>query len=199
MPATPADLFAFLDRLGIAHATVTHPALFTVEESRTLRGTIPGGHTKNLFLKDKKGALYLVTALEDAVIELKSLHRLLQASGRFSFGSADLMRATLGVEPGAVTPFAAMNDIDRRVRVVLDAAMMRQETLNYHPLVNTMTTSIARADLVRFLEATGHRPRIVAVAGSGEDATASPQRTRAAGAEGRADGGSEILDCKRPR
>src|SRR5258707_12181680 len=95
IPATPSDLFAFLDRLGIAHVTVTHPALFTVEQSQQLRGTIPGGHTKNLFLKDKKGALLLVTALEDAVIELKSLHRRLAASGRFSFGPADLMRATL--------------------------------------------------------------------------------------------------------
>src|SRR5262245_8728560 len=109
MPATPSDLFALLDRLGIAHATVTHPALFTVEQSQQLRGTIPGGHTKNLFLKDKKGTLFLVTALEDAVIELKSLHRRLAASGRFSFGPADLLRATLGIEPGAVTPFAAMN------------------------------------------------------------------------------------------
>ena len=107
MPATPDDLFAFLDRLGIAHATVTHPPLFTVEESRALRGKIPGGHTKNLFLRDKKGALFLVSALEDAAIELKSLHRTLGASGRFSFGSADLMRETLGIEPGAVTPFAA--------------------------------------------------------------------------------------------
>jgi Ala-tRNA(Pro) deacylase len=169
MPATPSDLFTFLDRLGIAHRTVTHPALFTVEESRTLRGTIPGGHTKNLFFKDKKGTLFLVTALEDAVIELKSLHRLLGAGGRFSFGSADLMRETLGVEPGAVTPFAAMNDTERRVRVVLDAAMMQHETLNCHPLVNTMTTSIARSDLVRFLEATGHPPQIVAVTISGED------------------------------
>jgi Ala-tRNA(Pro) deacylase len=164
MPAIPADLFALLDRLGIAHKTVTHPALFTVGESRTLRGTIPGGHTKNLFLKDKKGALFLAVALEDAVIELKSLHRLLEASGRFSFGSAELLRATLGIEPGAVTPFAAMNDSERRVTVVLDAAMMQHETLNYHPLVNTMTTSIARADMVRFLEATGHPPRIVALA-----------------------------------
>src|SRR5213075_2516771 len=110
MAATPAELFAFLDRLGIAHVTVTHPALFTVEQSQQLRGTIPGGHTKNLFLKDKKGALFLVTALE-----LKSLHRRLAASGRFSFGPADLMRATLGIEPGAVTPFAAMNDADQRV------------------------------------------------------------------------------------
>ncbi len=161
---SPSDLFAFLDRLGIAHATVTHPALFTVEQSQALRGTIPGGHTKNLFLKDKKGALFLVTALEDALIELKSLHRVLAASGRFSFGSAELMRATLGIEPGAVTPFAAMNDADRRVTVVLDAALMRHETINCHPLVNTMTTSIARADLLRFLEATGHAPRIAPAA-----------------------------------
>jgi Ala-tRNA(Pro) deacylase len=154
MPATPSDLFAFLDRLGIAHVTVTHPALFTVEQSRELRGTIPGAHTKNLFLKDKKGTLFLVTALEDAVIELKSLHRRLAASGRFSFGPADLLRATLGIEPGAVTPFAAMNDGERRVSVVLDAALMR----------HTMTTSIAGADLIRFLEVTGHPPQIVPVA-----------------------------------
>src|ERR1700746_958499 len=117
MPATAADLFAFLDKLGIAHATVTHPALFTVEQSRELRGTIPGVHTKNLFLKDKKGVFVLVRALEGGVIELKSLPRRLAASGRFSFGPADLMRATLGIEPGAVTPFAAMNDSERRVSV----------------------------------------------------------------------------------
>jgi len=164
MPATPADLFALLDRLGIAHRTVTHPPLFTVGESQALRGTIAGGHTKNLFLKDKKGALFLVTALEDAAIELKSLHRRLGAGGRFSFGSADLLRATLGIEPGAVTPFAAMNDTDRRVTVVLDAALMRHATINCHPLVNTMTTSIAAAALVKFLAATGHPPRIEPVA-----------------------------------
>jgi Ala-tRNA(Pro) deacylase len=167
MPATPSDLFAFLDKLGIAHQTVTHAPLFTVEQSQALRGTIPGGHTKNLFLKDKKGALFLVTAQEDAVIELKSLHRLIGASGRFSFGSADLMRATLGIEPGAVTPFAAMNDSERRVTVVLDAALMRHGTINAHPLVNTMTTSVASADLLRFLGATGHPARIAPVAEPG--------------------------------
>ena len=161
MPASPDDLFAFLDRLGIAHRTVSHPPLFTVEESQALRGTIPGGHTKNLFLRDKKGALFLVVALEDAVIELRSLHRRVGASGRFSFGSADLLREALGIEPGAVTPFAAINDPAGRVTVVLDAAMMDHETLNYHPLRNTMTTSIGRDGLLRFLEATGHRPRIV--------------------------------------
>src|SRR5262245_1347938 len=159
-PATPADLFARLDRLGISHATVSHPPLFTVEQSRELRGKIPGGHTKNLFLKDKKDALYLVVALEDAVIELKSLHRRLGAHGRFSFGSAELMREALGVEPGSVTPFAAINDTAARVTVVLDAAMMTHPILNYHPLVNTMTTAIARDDLVKFLAATGHDARI---------------------------------------
>ena len=170
MYATPDELFAALDRLSIAHPTVSHPPLFTVEQSRSLRGAIPGGHTKNLFLRDKKGALFLVTALEDAAIDLKSLHRRLGATGRFSFGSAELMRETLGVEPGAVTPFAAINDKAGRIRVVLDAELMTFATINAHPLVNTMTTSIARTDLLKFLEATGHQPRIIAVAGPLPDA-----------------------------
>jgi len=160
MPASPDDLFAYLDSLGIAHKTVTHPAVFTVEEARSLRGAVPGGHTKNLFLRDKKGTAYLVVASEDTAIELRSLHRQLGASGRFSFGSAELMRELLGVEPGAVTPFAVINDAARRVTVVLDAAMMAHETLNFHPLVNTATTTISRQGLLKFLEATGHSPRI---------------------------------------
>jgi Ala-tRNA(Pro) deacylase len=168
MPLTPEELFAELDRLGIRHTTVTHPPLFTVEQSQALRGSIPGGHTKNLFLKDKKGALYLVTALEDSAIELKSLHRRLGASGRFSFGPAGLMRETLGVEPGAVTPFGAINDRGGRVTVVLDAALITHDTINAHPLVNTMTTSLSRDDLVRFLQETGHPPRIEPVAGPAE-------------------------------
>jgi Ala-tRNA(Pro) deacylase len=172
MPATPDDLFAFLDRLGIAHATVEHPPLFTVEESQALRGKIAGGHSKNLFLRDKKGALFLVTTLEDAAIELKSLHRLLGGSGRFSFGSADLMRETLGIEPGSVTPFAVLNDTAARVTVVIDEAMMRHAQLNFHPLRNTMTTTIARDDLVRFLTATGHPPRIEPVSRANTEAAA---------------------------
>jgi len=165
MSASPDDLFAFLDQLGIRHATVNHPPLFTVEQSQFLRGQIAGGHTKNLFLKDKRGALFLVTTLEEAEVDLKSLHRRLGASGRFSFGSAEQMRATLGVDPGSVTPFGVLNDTDARVTVVLDAAMLAHETLNFHPLVNTMTTSISRDDLVRFLAATGHPARIEPVAG----------------------------------
>jgi len=160
MPKTPDQLFAALDALGIKYSTVKHAPLFTVEQSRNLRGQIPGGHTKNLFLRDKKHAIYLVVTLEDAEIDLKGLHRQLGATGRFSFGSADLLRELLGVEPGAVTPFGAINDIEGRVTVVLDADMMEHETLNYHPLVNIMTTSIQRDDLVKFLESTGHMPRI---------------------------------------
>jgi Ala-tRNA(Pro) deacylase len=160
MPITPDQLFAALDALGIAHSTVKHPPLFNVAQSQALRGQIAGGHTKNLFLRDKKNALFLVVAEEDAAIELKSLHRRLGASGRFSFGSADLLYEVLGVEPGSVTPFAAINDRDGRVAVVLDAALMEHATLNFHPLVNTMTTSIGREDLLKFLRSTGHEPRI---------------------------------------
>ena len=165
MSKTPDQLFVALDALGIKYSTVKHPPLFTVEQSRSLRGQIPGGHTKNLFLRDKKYAIYLVVTLEDAEIDLKGLHRQLGATGRFSFGSADLMREVLGVEPGSVTPFGAINDTEGRVTVVLDAAMMEHETLNFHPLVNTMTTSIKCDDLVKFLESTGHMPRIERLSG----------------------------------
>ena len=163
MPASPEDLFAYLDGLGIQHSTVSHPPLFTVEQSQALRGKIPGGHTKNLFLKDKKDALFLVVALEDARIDLKGLHRLLGATGRFSFGSADLLQEVWGVAPGAVTPFGALNDTAARVTVVLDSDLMSHELVNAHPLVNTQTTTLASADLIKFLEATGHSPRITAV------------------------------------
>lgn len=165
MPATPDQLFAFLDSLGIPHPTVTHPPLFTVEQSQSLRGQISGGHTKNLFLRDKKQAIYLVTALENAEIDLKGLHRVLGASGRFSFGSSDLLLELLGVTPGSVTPFGVLNDTAARVTVVLDAPLMEHAVINAHPLTNTMTTSVARDDLVKFLEATGHPPRIERVSG----------------------------------
>jgi len=164
MPTTPADLFAFLDSLGIAHQTIVHPPLFTVEQSQALRGTIPGGHTKNLFLKDKKDAVFLVVAPEDGVVDLKSLHQKLGA-GRFSFGSADLMLELLGVTPGAVTAFGVINDRSARVNVVLDASLMQNAVINCHPLVNTMTTSIGRDDLLKFFTATGHTPRIEPIAG----------------------------------
>jgi Ala-tRNA(Pro) deacylase len=162
-PATPEDLFAFLDRLGIETATISHPPLFTVEQSSELRGEIPGAHSKNLFLIDRKDRLFLVVAEEGAMIDLKQLHNRLGASGRFSFGKPELLRATLGVEPGSVTPFAAINDTEKRVTIVLDEPLMARDTLNFHPLVNTSTTRIGAADLMRFLEATGHPARILTV------------------------------------
>ena len=165
MPATPDDLFALLDRLGISHSTVIHPPLFTVEQSRELRGQISGAHTKNLFLIDRKDRLFLVVAEERAEIDLKHLHRRIGASGRLSFGRPDLLRATLGVEPGSVTAFAAMNDLEGRVSILIDAALAAQTELNCHPLVNTGTTRIATADLLRFLNETGHEPRIVSISG----------------------------------
>src|ERR1043166_2844942 len=137
MSATPDDLFAFLNRLGIAHNTVTHAPLFTVEQSQALRGAIPGGHTKNLFLKDKKDAVFLVVAPEEGNVDLKTLHHKLGA-GRFSFGSADLLLELLGVSPGAVTAFGVINATTRRVIIMLDAGLMQNAIINCHPLVNTM-------------------------------------------------------------
>lgn len=162
MPATPETLFAALDALGIAHPTVSHAALFTVEQSRALRGSIPGAHTKNLFLRDRRETMFLVTTLEDAAIDLKTLPGRI-GSGRLSFGSADRLRAHLGIEPGSVSPLAAINDEACRVNVILDAALMEHEVINVHPLTNTMTTALRREDLVRFLGSRGHPPRILAV------------------------------------
>ena len=172
MATTPDQLFAYLDTLGIGYTNVKHAPLFTVEQSRALRGQIPGGHTKNLFLRDKKNNVFLVTAEEDAEINLKGLHRQLGASGRFSFGSAELMMELLGVLPGSVTPFGVINDREGRVTVVLDAALMEHGVINAHPLVNTMTTGLKRDDLVKFLEATGHRPRIERISGVSAEADA---------------------------
>ena len=172
MPASPQELFAFLDRLGIRHTTVSHPPLFTVADSQSLRGQIPGGHTKNLFLKDKGGALFLIAADEGARIELKSVHHRIGGK-RVSFGSAELLMLHLGVLPGSVTPFAAINDTAGAVSVVLDAAMMGHEVLNFHPLINTMTTTIAARDLVTFIKATGHEPRILPVS---DEAPHRPRR-----------------------
>jgi Ala-tRNA(Pro) deacylase len=163
LPATRQDLFARLAELGIETVTVEHEAVFTVEQSSKLERELPGGHTKNLFLKDKKGRLFLVVALGSASIDLKSLPKTL-GSDRLSFGRPELLFEVLGVPPGSVTPFALINDRDRRVTVILDADMMRHERLNCHPLENTATTNIAREDLVRFIRACGHEPRIMAVA-----------------------------------
>jgi len=161
------DLFAFLDDLGIAVTTKYHPPVFTVEESKALRDEIPGGHTKNLFLKDKKGRHFLLTVGEDAVINLKTIHTAIGASGRVSFGKPDQMMEYLGVIPGAVTAFGIVNDTDNAVTLIFDEALMAHDVINAHPLTNDATTSIARDDLKRFVEATGHTVQILKLASEG--------------------------------
>jgi len=163
MPASPEDLLAYLDALSIETSTVEHPPLLTVEDSQALRGDIPGGHTKNLFVKDKKSRLFLLVLGEETVVDLKRVREKIGAQGRVSFGSAELLEEAWGVAPRAVTPFGAINDEAGRVKVVLDEAMMRHERLNFHPLVNTRTTGLASLDLVKFLRATGHKPLIAAL------------------------------------
>ena len=154
----PQQLFARLDQLGIAHRTVEHAPVFTVEQAKQHRGELPGHHIKNLFLRNKKEAMWLVVALEDRAIDLKRLGDVL-GTGRLSFGSADRLKRTLGVEPGSVTPFAVVNDTDHRVTLVLDRGVAEGGPLNAHPLTNTLTTAISFADLGRFFEATGHTPQ----------------------------------------
>lgn len=158
-----AILFEKLDELSIDVTTHEHPPLHTVEESQALRGIIPGAHTKNLFLRDRKGQLFLVTALEDAEIDLKTIHHVIGASGRVSFGKPETMEACLGVRPGAVTPFGVLNDTEGQVKVVLDEDLMHHEVINAHPLHNAATTSIGKNDLLRFLEAVGHPPAVLKV------------------------------------
>jgi Ala-tRNA(Pro) deacylase len=165
MPATQEELFAFLERLAIETKTVTHEALFTVEQSRGLYERLSGAHTKNLFLIDKKGRLFLAVAEHHADIDLKHLHRRIGASGRLSFGKPERLRENLGVEPGSVTAFAAINDTRGHVEVLIDAPLAAFEHINCHPLVNTGTTQIAWPDLLRFLRATGHEPRILPLSG----------------------------------
>jgi Ala-tRNA(Pro) deacylase len=163
MAATRDALFERLNSLGIMTKTKDHAPVYTVEEARALRGDIPGGHCKNLFLKDDKGNIWMIVCLEEAQIDLKSAPAKI-GSRRLSFGKAELLMEVLGVEPGSVTPFGLINDTEQRVNVVLEAAMMAHDLLNFHPLQNTATTTISPADLVTFIRSCGHEPRIVAVA-----------------------------------
>jgi Ala-tRNA(Pro) deacylase len=167
LPKSRADLFAILDGLGIATTTREHPPLFTVEQSQALRGEIAGGHTKNLFLKDKRDVLFLVVAAEDAALDLKGLHRQI-ACQRLSFGRPELLADVLGVVPGSVTPFGVINDSEGRLSVILEENLLKYDRLNFHPLENTATTTIGREDFLRFLDAVGHSPRVLRLARSGE-------------------------------
>ncbi|MFU0506133.1 prolyl-tRNA synthetase associated domain-containing protein [Pseudaminobacter sp. NGMCC 1.201702] len=163
MPKTAAELFAFLESLGISVETKSHPPLFTVADSQALRGVIAGGHTKNLFLKDKKDNFFLVTVHEEAAVDLKQIHHLIGAASRVSFGKPEALMELLGVAPGSVTVFGLINDMGRRVKIVLDSALMQNPVINAHPLTNEATTSISNADLLTFIKATGHDPVILKV------------------------------------
>ena len=165
LPSAEARETALYERfrsLGIGWKTFEHAPVFTVEEAAALYDSQPGGHTKNLFLKDKKDGLWLVVACDALRIDLNALSKQL-GSPRFSFGSAELLIATLGIEPGSVTPFSVMNDTDGKVRLVLDEAMLALAPLNFHPLRNDRTTAIAPQDLLKFVRACGHEPMIVAL------------------------------------
>jgi len=174
-PATRTELLAMLASLGIGYREHRHEAVFTVEEAKDLRGALPGAHCKSLFVRDKKGASFLVVCLEDRRLDMKALAGLLGAK-RLSFASPDRLRARLGVEPGSVTPFAALNDQPprrhdnappfERVTIVLDSEMMQADLVNYHPLTNTATIALGPADLLRFLDATGHHPLITDLGGA---------------------------------
>ncbi|TWD53346.1 Ala-tRNA(Pro) hydrolase [Agrobacterium vitis] len=160
-PKTPEDLYQYLDSLGIAHTTKSHPPVFTVAESTSLRDEIPGGHTKNLFVKDKKDQFFLLTVEEHASVDLKTVHTIIGAASKVSFGKPEKLMEYLGVVPGSVTAFGAINDVGHNVTFVLDETLMEEDIINCHPLSNDATTSIGRNDLLRFLEATGHKPLVV--------------------------------------
>ncbi|AMJ61996.1 prolyl-tRNA synthetase associated domain-containing protein [Bosea sp. PAMC 26642] len=160
-PFTPDQLCRHIEEMGLNIRRIEHEAVFTVAESQDLRATMPGLHSRNLFLKDKKGRLFLVSARQTAAIDLKRLHEVVGASGRLSFGSAELLLEKLGVTPGSVTAFAVINDPAGEVTLVLDSGLMTGETLHFHPLINTATLAIGRDDMLAFLRSTGHEPLVV--------------------------------------
>jgi Ala-tRNA(Pro) deacylase len=148
-------LFAMLDRLGIKTTTASHAKVFTVSESSKIKADLPGGHTKNLFMKDKSGRLVLISALAETQLPLNQVHKAL-GTQRLSFTDAPLLWEALGVTPGSVTAFALINDREGRVQLVVDEALLAHDPVNFHPLRNDMTTAISQADFLVFVEATGH-------------------------------------------
>jgi Ala-tRNA(Pro) deacylase len=163
-----AALYRRLAALSIAWTTHAHVPVFTVEDARAARvGHLPGTHTKNLFLESKKGGLFLIVAREDLRLDLSALARALGVS-RFSFGNAEALTAVLGIAPGAVSPFALMNDTELRVRAVVDEGMLVRDPLNFHPLRNDRTTAIAASDLLRFMRDTGHEPLVMRLPGKSD-------------------------------
>ena len=160
MKKTKEDLFERLNHLGIKTQTVEHPPTFTVEDAKAHRGELSGAHSKNLFLKDKKGQLWLIVCLEDRNLNMKALKDNI-GSAHLSFGKPALLMEVLEVAPGSVSPFALINDYELRVRVVLDQEMMAFDYLNFHPLENTSTTQISRGSILKFIKSCGHQMDLV--------------------------------------
>lgn len=160
LPTSPDELIARMTACGVVLTVHHHPAVFTVAESQKIDAQIPGAHTRNMFLKDKKGAMFLVTLRHDTPVDLKKLSDVLGA-GRFSFGSPERLWDNLGVRPGSVTPLAIVNDTAHAVTLVLEAGMMAEDIVNFHPLVNTMTVGMTPDGLLKFLDSIGVQPRVV--------------------------------------
>jgi len=160
MPATRQDLFDYLDNLDITHSTHNHAPVFTVEESAAIKAHLPGGHTKNLFLKDKAGAFFLICALGDTPIRINKLHPVLGCK-RLSFGKPEALMEKLGVPAGSVTLFSVLNDSAGDVTLIIDAALQEHKIVNFHPLLNDATTAISSEDMIKFTKATGHDPVII--------------------------------------
>jgi Ala-tRNA(Pro) deacylase len=161
-PATSDELLEYLQALGIDAVTHEHEPVFTVEEAQAAKGDLPGAHTKNLFVRDKRGRMWIVVALHDRELDLLALSNTLRsmglATGRLSFGSRERLMRFLGLTPGAVSPFALINDHGGQVRVALDTGLRGQEVWNAHPLTNDRTTALRTEDMLRFLEAVDHPP-----------------------------------------
>lgn len=161
MPLTPDELLKILDEKGYETTTIEHEALFSVDQSQELRGKISGGHTKNLFVKDKKGNFFLLVVEENARIDLNRLHPKIGARSRLSFGKPEYLMAHLGVMPGSVTAFSVINDKENKVKLIIDEPLLAHEKINCHPLTNEMTTTISREDLLQFLTDINHKPEII--------------------------------------
>lgn len=166
IPLLPEELLSRLKLLDINYSLYHHQAVFSVGEADDIDAEIPGAHTRNLFIRDKKENMFLVTLLAHRKIDLGKLASLIGA-GRLSFGSPERLMNYLGVMPGSVTPFSIINDIENKVTLILDAEMMKQKIVNYHPLVNTMTVGLTPSDLLKFLETTKHQPQIIDLSTAG--------------------------------
>ena len=149
------DVFSWFDKHQISHQTIEHKPTHSVKESSELKSGIAGGHTKNLFLKDKKGQLVLISAWAHAELRLNQLHKLI-GSQRLSFAKPDLLWETLKVTPGSVSAYSLLHDIDKRVRFLADEKLAQFDILNFHPLRNDMTTSVSQSDFIKFVETTDH-------------------------------------------